>query len=1004
MVLHTTGSDTDLDGMEHRHLTVMLVDLVGSTMLAQSLEPEDLLSTTLRYQKLVEQATAEFNGKVLQIVGDGILVVFGWPAASENNAERALRAALRIHADLAALGGPIDLSCRIGIASGVVLVGDIALGTNVQPDAIFGSTLNLAARLQALATPGETVVSGATRTLGAGQLEFEPLGTQDLAGFDHPVPAFRLAGEALDSEQPGDRTPLFGRESERADLLGIWSGVKAGGGRVVHLKGEAGVGKSRLIRELRKSVGPRAWATYYCSPFHKNTPFHPFTTQVERWCGIQNSDDTTARRNRLTDHLQDILDTSHLETLFFVLAPGPGDCGATSEEELRAKLAAILLRVYRWLSRQGPVMVVVEDLQWADPSTISILCDVAEKLTDMPVLMLITSRDPLPSALAKRVPSLGHLDLDPLDTPSATALARAASGAQLGTETTARIVARGNGIPLFIEECAAAIAASPERAADDIPTTLHDLLAQQVDAAGDMRRAAVEAAVIGGAFDATMLSHISDLTELDAENAISRLAADGMLQPMPKRGSRDRQSWRFRHELVREAAYQSLVRDRRTYLHQRAAEALAAQPETARQFEQIARHWELAGSAPRAVEAWIEAARQNLRRHANSEGVQQARNGLRLLDALPPERRDQAELNLQFLLAAAERVRIGYGAEPAIDAFSRSFELARKLDDRRTLVRAGRGLFTAAMVKGDYRSAERWGAAMVDAYDDHHTRMVGNYICGAALSPRGQFAEAAAALERAANHAKAHGDEAGNAPDVAAMVQIEAMTALVQCFQGQTEAALAGAKAAVDAAGALGQPLMLANALHWMTEIHMQLDHPDYPSVAKRLDEAVRDNGGPYYRAVAVAHLAGAAIRTGNTEHGVELLGAAWQKMRETGAEAAGVLVNTELARGYMALGQIDAGLSAVEAGLSCLASTDERNYEAELRRIQAALLLERGGSVDKVEAALRQAISVAQKQGARLYELRALNDLACIYPQNAELANRVVELQSGDLKAYGRA
>ncbi|WP_299987731.1 AAA family ATPase [uncultured Ruegeria sp.] len=1000
MVLHPTGPDTDLGAMEHRHLTVMMVDLVGSTVLAQTLDPEDLLSTTLYYQKLVEHAAEAFGGSVLQIVGDGVLVVFGWPSSSENNAERAMRSALRIHSDLAALSGPVELKCRIGIASGVVLVGDIALGSNVQPDAIFGSTLNLAARLQSLAEPGGTLVSAATRALGAEQLAFHALGAQSLAGFDRPVPVYRLAGEAQDKMRRNDPTPLIGRGVERGQLRSAWSDAEAEKGRVIYLQGEAGIGKSHLIRDLRASVGPQAWVIYHCSPFHVNTPFFPFTSQIERWCGIQDRDDVATRRDRLSEHLSDILDDGQLSTLFFVLAPGPGDSGPASEEELHANLVIIFRRVCEELSREGAVLVVVEDLQWADPSTLSILQDVAEQLTNLPVLFLVAARCPVPQAMENSIPSLEVVTLPPLDDETAAALVGAASDAQLDDETVARIVSRGNGIPLFIKECAAVMAASPGRTVGSIPASLHDLLAQQIDDVGDLRRAAVEAAVIGNTFSAPLVAHVSDISEAEAKDAINQLVATGILQHLPGMGGSTDEVWCFRHELVREAAYQSLVRDRRALLHRRAATALETQPEAARQPEQIARHWELAGAIERAVAAWIEAARLNLRRHANQEGTQHAKNGLRLLGKLPAERRDKAELALQFLLAAAERVRIGYGAEPAIKAFDRSFELARKLGDRRTLVRAGRGLFTAAMVKGDYHTAEQWGQAMIDAYEDHHTRMVGNYVCGSALAPRGQFPAAAAALDRAASHAEAHAAEAGNSPDVAAMLQIESMGALVDSFQGNTERALARAKSAVDAAGALGQTLTLANAMHWQAEIHMQIDHRDYPQLAERLEKIVRDDLGPYYKAVATAHLAGAAIRTGDAAKGVALLQSAWDNMHATGAEAAGVLVNTELARGFLDLGDTPQGLKAIKAGLNCAERMDERNYEAELHRIRAALLVKQDGASGAAEAAYRKAAEVARNQGAILYEKRALNDLVGIRPFDTEIAERLAELDADGVSA----
>lgn len=971
MIGKDTASRPDLGSMQNRQLTVMFVDMVGSTELAHTLEPEDFASVSLEYQDTVTVSAIEFGGHLARIVGDGMLVLFGWPIASENAAEQALRAALHIHDELGKLQLAVDVRCRIGVATGPALVGEVSQTIPSQPLAVFGTTPNLASRLHSLAAPSETIVSATTQRIALRSMKFYPLGSHELLGFSDPEYVYRLIGlERLEKRREG-RAEFVGRNAEMSRLSEVWRDAQNGKGSIALLSGEAGMGKSRLLSEFRDIISPDRILTLCCNPFHTTTPFQPFVKLVEDWCEVGEQDTVDERREKVTTRFHHIVKGPLLRTLCETVAPDEGPLSTTSEGQLLTRLTKVFSATLKYISETHSTLLIVEDLQWADASTMLLLKGTAPILNDLPMVSIMTQR-PGEDEAASLFDAI-KIDLRPLSNVEAMKLASRVSGAKLGSETLSRLIERSNGVPLFIEECAAHLAQSREAKETDIPATLQDILLQKLDESGASRFAAVNAAVLGREFRIPTLAMVSEIEESEAEAAVNDLNDLRILEPSTRRAGGGDGYWRFRHALHGDVAYQCLNRDARMALHRRVAIALTDGGGALREPEVVARHWEFGGEVEKSVDLWTLAARFHLRRHANVEGSQHARNGLALIDKMPPDRQDLAELELQFLLAAGERMRAGYGSEQTVIAFRRCFNLAERLGDKKMFVRAGRGLFTAAMVHAHYAQAEELGKRLIDGLDSRHGRMVGHYFRGSALSPQGRFLEAADALHEARKEASLHSREQGDRADDAAVIQVESMAALVASFKGEAVVALERSKQALEAAKAMKQPLTIANAQHWATEIHMQLEHPEYAKEAEAFVVIAKATASPYYMAVAHAHAANIEIRLGNPAKGVAMLQESWAGMNNTGAVASGVLVNTELAKGLLATGDVEGGFAAIRAARRCAETFSERSYEPELLITEAALLEADHAPKSQISAALRSSISIARGQGAQLYELRAL-------------------------------
>ena len=697
---------------ERRQLTVMFADLVGSTALGARLDPEDLREVIAAYHGCITGLVAKAGGFIARYMGDGVLVYFGYPQANEDDAERAIRAGLSIVNAVARLntaaGPPGTLSARVGIATGLVIVGDlIGSGPSLESAAV-GETPNLAARLQAVAEPGMVVIAEATRRLTGRLFEYRDLGPAKLKGLDASVHTWAVLGEAaIDSRfealRPG-QGPLVGREEELALLLRRWEQVRNGEGRVVLLSGEPGIGKSRLIAALEQhlSEAPPRRIRLVCSPHYQDTPLHPVIRQIKHAAGFHNDDHHGAQREKLRKLLGRTatdLDLALLADL--VSIPGVA-------EELPEILAprhrkemtfAAILRHFSSLARRKPVLAVIEDIHWADPSTCELVEAQIDTIERLPVLLIVTARPEMRPPWATR-PQVTIQMLGGLHYRQAVSIVTEVIGDEsLPSEVIERIISHADGVPLFIEELTKTVLERGQLRAEDgrhapaetlsvdmVPTSLQASLMARLDRLGAGKEVAQIGSVIGREFSLEAALALGRIPAERMTDALDQLVRSGLASA---RGEAPETVYSFKHALVQDAAYASLLRDRRRELHLRLAEALEknalrgiiAEPQL------IAWHFGEAGMPEKSIDYYLKAAEQTTGRFAFAEMVSQLRKGLRQLEHVSEsESKLRRELDLQVALGRALIDYQGSGSEEVRTAFERARELCLVLDDANQLL------------------------------------------------------------------------------------------------------------------------------------------------------------------------------------------------------------------------------------------------------------------------------------------------------------------------------
>jgi len=634
---------------ERRQLSVMFCDLAGSTALSSRLDPEDLSTIIRVYQNRVTTAVARFGGCVARYVGDGVLVYFGWPAAHESNAEQAVRAALAVIQSVAE--GPVgatSLQVRIGIATGLVVVGEPIGGGEARQQTAIGRTPNLAARLQCVAQPGCLVIDATTRRQIGSLFECQDLGTLDLKGFPEKVPAWQVTttahgsrSEALHSAAP--LVPLLGRDEELSALSQFWLEAKSGKGRVVLLVGEPGIGKSQLVATLMERLSGESYQLrYFCSPQYQDSPLFPVLGHIAR----QGPSERDLAR---------------------VARAGPSE---PSQEHLLETFASQLAE----LAARRPVLVLFEDVHWIDPTSLELLDRLVPYLRSLPVLLVVSSRPGFnPSWVG--LPHVSSLALSGLHRREALLLAtRTAGPAQLTPTILEQIVRRAEGLPLFVEELTRAViqadwhdalpamSASVSRLPDHtVPAALYAPLAARIDRLHGVREVVQAAAVIGREFTLELLA---DVTRLSEERLLEALAKLSEARLMCRSSSAWPESYAFNHMLIRDVAYSMLLRDRRRQLHERVAGVLRGhcmeQGDAAPEL--LAHHYALAGLIEPAVRYWLLAGRRALRMSAYREADRHLRKGIALLDRIPEgDRRAHLASELKSALNMVRDAAKGYG-------------------------------------------------------------------------------------------------------------------------------------------------------------------------------------------------------------------------------------------------------------------------------------------------------------------------------------------------------
>jgi predicted ATPase/class 3 adenylate cyclase len=1005
---------------ERRQLTVLFCDLVGSTELAARLDPEDLREVMRAYQAACADVVGRFEGYVAMFLGDGVLAYFGWPRAHEDDAERAVRAGLQLVQDVARLEprAGIRLQARVGVATGHVVVGDLISEGVSDRDAVSGDTPNLAARLQAVTAPGSVVISSSTRRLVGGLFELDDLGPQRLKGFAEPLSAWRVSGESpaegrFEARHSAGLTPLVGREEEIALLLRRWEQAREGEGQVVLLSGEPGIGKSRIVRELRERIAePHVRLTHQCSPYHQTSPLHPVVEHLERAAGFERDDPPEARLAKLDALLArgtDKLDQA-VPLVAALLGIPTNDRyrlpELTPQRQKQLTLEALADQL-EGLSAEQPVLLVYEDVHWIDPTTQELLGLAIERIQHLPVLAIVTLRPDFMPPWSKQ-PHVSVLALTRLGRRDGAAMVdRVVGNKALPAEVSAQIAAKTDGVPLFVEELTKAVLESG--LLDDqgdhyelagplpplaIPSTLHDSLLARLDRLGPVKEVAQTGACIGREFSHELLAAVASLGDNELRDAVTRLLESGLIL---RRGPPSAASYAFKHTLVQEAACGTLLRSKRQQQHARIARALEERfPETAdTKPELLAHHCTQAGLTTKAVAYWRKAGQLSTARSAAAEAVAQLTQGLELLQQLPDDtERRWWELDLQVALGSALIAARGYAAPETAAAYARAYELCREAGAVRRLFPVLFGRYVTHLLGAKLAVAREAAAESLRLSerqdDDKATLVTSHRSVGTAAFALGDLSAARMHLEEALTLY----DPERHRPLAfvyAQDVRVAGLSwlALALFVQGFPEQALQRSDEAVAAAPEVRHPNTTAQSLLCACVLSELVGRrQELQAHAEVLVALATEHGLPFWLAMGTIMQGWALADAGEAEAGIAQLRRGLVAWEDTGAALIVPYYLGLVAKALAKAGRAGEGLGALIEALDRVAGTEELWFKAELHRLRGELLLALPKpDQPEAEACFRKALAVAREQDARMWELRAATSLAQLWRDQGKRA-----------------
>jgi class 3 adenylate cyclase/predicted ATPase len=1004
------------DTAERRQVTVMFSDLVGSTALSAHMDPEDLREVISAYQTSVTDTVGRFGGYVAKYMGDGVLVYFGYPQAHEDDAERAVRAGLELIGVVSALRPSAPLQTRVGIATGLVVVGDLIGSGASQEQAIVGETPNLAARLQGIAEPNTVVIAGATRRLLGNLFELQDLGLKELKGIAGPVRAFAaLRASSVESRfeamHVGGLTALVGREEELELLLRRWARAKTGEGQAVLLSGEAGIGKSRLSAALMEAFAaePYTRLRYFCSPQHTDSAFYPLIGHLERAAGFTHGDTPQTKLDKLDALLaQTATSRQHAAVLAEMLSlPNDGRYPALdlTPEQRRQKTLQALSAQLETLARSSPVLMILEDAHWGDPTSLEAFGRTVDQIASLRVLLIVTFRPEFeapwigqPHVTAVALNRLGHREVG-------TLIERVVGNKPLPANIRKDIIERTDGIPLFVEEMTKAvveaegelnamqIAAAVPSPALAVPASLHASLMARLDRLGPAKEVAQIGAAIGREFSHALLTAVVRKPEAQLGASLDRLIRAGLLL---RKGRPPHATYLFKHALVQDAAYGTLLRQPRRALHARIAGTLENQfADIAEgQPDLLAQHYTEAGLIDKAAVLWGKAGLRSMEHSALVEAVEHLTRALAQTATLPPTpalHREQIKLQVA-LINPLIHVK-GYAAPETMAAVERARLLIEQADalgepreDPLLLFSVLYGAWVTNLVafKGEVmRELAARFLALAEKQGALVPLMVGHRITGTTLTSTGDIAGALAhydqslALYNPVKH-RPLATRFGQDTRVSVLAW-RALSFWVLGYPGKTVAAI---DHALKDAREIGQVPTLMIALHHTAIPHILCgNYVTADALLEELAVLADKKGAFFWKAQGLIQQGCILALTGEASDAVQMLTSATTAFRSTGATLWTPWFSSYLARAYAELGQFDDAWRSLGNAMTAVETTKERWCEADVHRIAGEIaLMSPEHDAAKAEAYFERALAAARAQQAKSWELRASMSMARLW------------------------
>jgi predicted ATPase/class 3 adenylate cyclase len=1006
------------DSAERRQLTVVFSDLVGSTALSGKLDPEDLRGIIGAYHRCCAELIARNGGFVAKYMGDGVLAYFGYPRAHEHDAERAVHAGLALVKAVPKLetAAGIPLQVRVGLATGLVVVGDLIGSSEAQERGIVGETPNLAARLQGIAEPNTVVIADSTRRLVGNLFELEDLGPRDLKGIAGPTRAWvalrtSSVESRFDALHTGGLTALVGREEESELLLRRWSRAKTGEGQVVLLSGEAGIGKSRLTVGLleRLVAEPHTRLRYFCSPQHTDSALYPVIGQMERAARLAHDDTVHSKLDKLDAVLAQTTTSKQDAALFAEMLSLPNDgryptLELDPQQRRQRTLNALIVQVQA-LARQNPVLMILEDAHWIDPTSLEVFGRLVDRIAPLRALLIVTFRPEFNPpwigqsyVTAITINRLTQRDVDAM-------IDRVVGNKLIPASIRQDIIERTDGIPLFVEETTKAVleagsGSAAERTiaavlspASMVPASLHASLMARLDRLGVAKEIAQIGAAIGREFSHALLAAVVRKPEAELASALERIIATGLLF---RQGAPPHATYLFKHVLVQDAAYGTLLREPRRTLHARIAETLERQfAEIAEsQPELLARHYTEAGLIAKAAGLWSKAGQRSLQSSALVEAAEQLTRALAQIATLPTTpalRREQIKLQAA-LITPLLHVK-GYAApetkaaaEQARLLIEQAETLGERPEDPLLLFSVLYGIWTANYVasNGDtMRTLSAQFLALAKRQGATALLLIAHRIMGISLSCTGDIGGGRAHFDQAmALYDPAEHRTLATRFGVDARVSVLSYRSWALWFLGYPRAALADADQAINDAREIGQAATLMYALGHAPFTYLQCgNRAKANAVINELVALADEKGSLFWRAYGILNQGWLSFVTGNAADAVHMINSGLTAWRSTKAAVWMPLYLSCATEAYARLGQLDDAWRCSGEAMTAVETTKERWCEAEVHRTTGEIAqMSPEADAVKAEAYFERALEVAREQQAKSWELRAAMSMARLW------------------------